>query len=90
MHNEDAVKTIVDAQKSKASGYADMRKRFRRYLSYAHHILKNYNVGYKIRLGYCILKFVRVAFPENDPQAYTGFKYGRGICQYSENSSDSS
>ena len=66
------------------------KERFICYVACAHHILNDDNAGYIIRLENCILKFVRAAFPENDPESYISFKYGKEIHQYPGNESDTS
>ena len=88
--NKNTVKSIVEEEKTNDDGHTHRQKRFKCYVACAHHILINDNVGYRILLGYFILKFVRATFRENDPKSYTGFKHGNEIHQYPGNSSDSS
>ena len=90
MNNKKTVDNIVEEVKNTNVHEKNNTKRFNCYVACARHILEDDNTGNRIRLGYCILKFVRAAFPENDPNDYTGFKYGKEIHQYPGNESDTS
>jgi hypothetical protein len=89
-NNKQIVDNIIEEQKNTNVHDKHNKKRFNCYVACARRILEDANAGNRVRLGYCILKYVRAAFPENDPNDYTGFKYGKEIHQYLGNESDTS
>ena len=89
--NKKVISEIVSFMKVTGGGMSNKGKRFRCYLSAANEILQYTGEGYRTQLGYCILDFVRSAFPEKNPENYTGFKmYSKNMSPYEGDSSDTS
>ena len=62
---------------------SNKQKRFQCYVGIAENILKDNNQGFRMLLGWCVMNYVRGAFPEENEENYTGFKYGSNMCPIS-------
>ena len=80
---------IVDEKKNNGKPGSNKQKRFQCYVGIANNILRDTDLGFRIRLGWCVTNYVRGAFPEEEEENYTGFKYGKNMCPYPGDSSDS-